>query len=352
VKKVAVIGVVGIPACYGGFESLVENLTLNNSQLIEYTVFCSAKSYPQKKQKHNDANLKYIPIRANGIFSIFYDIWALLICLFNRPDVILVLGVSGCIFLPIFRFFSSSYIVTNIDGLEWKRDKWKNWQKRFLKFSESIAVRFSDIVVCDNQAISDYVFSEYSISSETITYGGDHALQNISSNTNNQSYVLGLCRIEPENNVEMILEAFAISQKNLKFIGNWKSSNYGRSLYKKYYDFHNIALIDPIYDIEDLYHIRKNCSIYVHGHSAGGTNPSLVEMMHFSIPIVAFDCIFNRNTTYGEAIYFESSNQLNEILENTSAQNLIEIGNSMKKLATKKYTWKKISGEYERIFLR
>ncbi|WP_306301442.1 DUF1972 domain-containing protein [Vibrio owensii] len=103
--KVCIVGTVGIPACYGGFESLVENLTLHKSESISYTVFCSSKSYSKKLVSHNNSKLHYIPLKANGAQSILYDILSLIKCIFLKPDVVLILGVSGCIFCLYLIFF-------------------------------------------------------------------------------------------------------------------------------------------------------------------------------------------------------------------------------------------------------
>ncbi|TVU75451.1 glycosyltransferase family 1 protein [Vibrio tasmaniensis] len=348
-KKVSIVGTVGIPACYGGFESLVENLTLNASDDIRYTVYCSSKSYKEKLTNHNNAELIYIPLKANGIQSIPYDILSLIKCSIQKPDVVMILGVSGCIFLPIFRLLSRSYVVTNIDGLEWKRDKWGKWTRRFLKWSESLAVRFSDAIITDNQAITDYVKGEYSIDSHTIAYGGDHAIRDIESNSKS-GYALGLCRIEPENNILMILEAFSKTEEKLKFVGNWQASEFGRGLKNQYKEFSNIELLEPIYDLDELYKLRVNCSVYVHGHSAGGTNPSLVEMMHIGVPILAFDCGFNRYTTEDRANYFESSNGLKILLEENNKASFYENSVAMKDIAARRYTWSKITQLYEGVF--
>ncbi|HCT6445920.1 TPA: DUF1972 domain-containing protein, partial [Enterobacter hormaechei] len=262
-------------------------------------------------------------------------------------DVILVLGVSGCIFLPLFKLISKSKIITNIDGLEWKREKWGGFAKWFLKLSEKIAVRNSDIIIADNEAISKYVMDEYNIRTEVIAYGGDHALIQMEDYTSEKGteYYLSLCRIEPENNVHVILEAFSKSQQNLKFIGNWNISEYGIQLKEKYSKCHNIELLDPIYDLQVLYNYRNQCVGYVHGHSAGGTNPSLVEAMHFSKTVIAYDCEFNRFTTQNRAVYFSDVASLITIIESN-----FDNGRIMKEIAEKKYTWEKISSEYSKLF--
>jgi len=351
-KKIAVVGTVGIPACYGGFESLVENLTQYRSANVNYQVFCSSKSYKEQLVSYNEAELVYLPLSANGIQSIPYDIFSLMKCWRMKPDTVLILGVSGCCFLPIFKLFSRAKIITNIDGLEWKRDKWGKWARKFLKLSEAIAVKFSDVVVTDNKAIGDYVTSEYAKSNITIAYGGDHALRPSMDDQipTCDDFALGLCRIEPENNVHLILDAFSNTEQKLKFVGNWEASEFGRELKNKYAQFNNIELLDPIYDLDELYKLRKSCSLYLHGHSAGGTNPSLVEMMHFGVPIFAFDCSFNRYSTEDKADYFSDSSVLIKMLHNLDQNRLFENGKLMQVIANERYTWKEITRLYEQAY--
>ncbi|HCB2209240.1 TPA: DUF1972 domain-containing protein [Citrobacter farmeri] len=350
-KKIAIIGTVGIPACYGGFESLVQNLVDYQSSDISYTVFCSSKTYQIKPNSYKSARLEYIPLKANGVSSIFYDIFSLLACLRMKHDVILILGVSGCVILPFFRLFSRSKIVTNIDGLEWRRDKWGYLTKAFLKLSERIAVKFSDVVISDNQAISDYVSTEYNKKSKVIAYGGDHVMiPNADISDAKRSYYLSLCRIEPENNVAMILEAFAKLPYHLKFVGNWNNSDYGRSLKEKYSIYPNINIVDPIYDIETLFELRSKCKGYIHGHSAGGTNPSLVEAMQFGIEIIAFDCNFNRYTTEDRAYYFVNEESLRKNIADIESTATSGVGPAMSEIAVRRYQWSIIARQYEEIF--
>ena len=302
---------------------------------------------------NKNAELIYLPINANGVSSIIYDIMCLIICLFKRPDVVLILGVSGCLFLPIYKLFSKSKIIVNIDGLEWRRNKWGTFAKKFLKISEAISIRIADIIISDNQAIADYVENKYKKKSVVIAYGGDHAT-NLSTPIDNdqkkEGYYLGLCRIEPENNIEMILNAFINTDKKIKFMGNWDNSEYGRQLKKYYSNYPNITLLEPNYNIEELYKLRKNCLAYIHGHSAGGTNPSLVEAMHFNIPIFAFDCDFNRYTTNNLAHYFNDSEQLSLLAESLSFGNLKCRVLDLKNYAEDMYNWRHIAAMYESIY--
>ena len=153
--KVSIIGTVGVPANYGGFETLVDQLIRNNdSENLQYTVYCSSKAYKEERWVYHGARTEYVKLKANGIQSIIYDL-ASLIKAARNSDVILILGVSGCAFLPIFRWFSQKRLVINIDGLEHRRDKWNKYIRKFLKFSEKQAVKYGDVIVSDNKGIQE-----------------------------------------------------------------------------------------------------------------------------------------------------------------------------------------------------
>lgn len=350
-KQVYVVGTVGVPACYGGFETLVENLVAGACERgIQYTVFCSKPYYDQLGHVYRGAQLIHLPLKANGIQSILYDIWSLLVALKRKPDVVLILGVSGCLFLPVFKLLSRTKVIVNIDGLEWRRQKWGRFARWFLKLSERMAVKYSDEVISDNEAINEYVNAEYNTSSHVIAYGGDHALKNRQLGKG-KGYALALCRIEPENNVTLILHAFSQVTTQLYFIGNWENSEFGKQLKARYSQYQNIHLVDQVYDPDVLFEYRDGCSVYVHGHSAGGTNPSLVEMMFFSKPIFAYDCSFNRHTTDNQALYFDNEQSLlDSVVSWERGCCKSDVGNQMSRLAEDQYTWQKILSSYEELY--
>ena len=347
--SVGIVGTVGVPSSYGGFETLVEHLIKKDH--VKFTVYCSGKHFKKKLKSYKGAKLVYIPLKANGVSSIFYDIFSMLHACFCGNKNLLILGVSGAIFIPVIRLiFPKIRVITNIDGIEWKRDKWNFFIKGFIRFSEFLAIKFSNIVIADNKAIADYVKNSFGKQCETIAYGGDHVLVKSNNKNHNKpnlgSYVLGLCRIEPENNVHLILETFKNINKKLVFIGNWDSSKYGLNLKETFSSYENISLLDPIYDLETLFMHRSNCEFYVHGHSAGGTNPALVEMMHFGMPIVAYDCIFNRETLHHEGMYFKNENDLKKIFSSDNSHNPDKI----LQIARTKYNWKIIREQYFTLF--
>ena len=360
-KKIVIVGTEGVPAEYGGFETLADNLAvyreLQNLQ-VDLTIFCSNFSKVKKSQdSYKGARLEYIALSAHGIASVFYDVYSILKSLTKGVDVLLILGVSGSIVIPLVKMVSKCRVITNIDGVEWKREKWGFASKLFLRFSEFIAVNFSDVVIADNQGIVEHVQSQYHKSSSLIPYGGDHAL-NIESSCAEylclpDSYYLTICRIEPENNLEMILLAFSKNtDHNMVIVGNWNNSAFGITLKKHFNSYGNLILLDPIYDIGVLKTLRAGAEGYIHGHSAGGTNPSLVEMMHFGIPIYLFDCIYNRHTTENKGIFFSCAEDLIILRNSFNKTELRRKGQEMQTIAMQNYTWETVAKAYFQLFLK
>ena len=352
--RISVIGTNGVPARYGGFETLVENLIkFHDLNSLPYTlvVYCSSKSYPEKKTAYLTAQLKYIALKANGPSSILYDIVSVLSAIWNKSDVILWLGVSGSIALPVIRCLSSTRIITNIDGMEWRREKWRRWIRFLLRLSERAAVRFSSCVISDNAVIAEYVKLTYGVESHVIAYGGDHAVKvsrkSVVELKLPSRYAFSVCRIEPENNIHMIIEAFAnLPECALVIVGNWNNSRYGKNIRKRYEAYSNLYLLDPIYDLAKLSTLRTYAEFYIHGHSAGGTNPSLVEAMHFGRPVLAYECGFNRNTTENSAMYFKDSGELRKLVLSIDFKSSKILGDAMLEIAQRRYTWKNVAAQY------
>ena len=353
--NLGIIGTVGVPAKYGGFETLAHQLVLNLRHQFNITVYASAKAYPKKERagEWEGAKVVYLPLNANGFQSIFYDILSMLHAILFC-DVLLVLGVSGCVFLPFLKMFSQKKVIVNVDGLEWQRGKWSAMAKRFLVFSEKMAVRFADEIITDNAAIQKYVVDKYDINPRLIEYGSDHVspVELQPEHIEKYPFLAGeyafkVCRIEPENNIQLVLEAFARYEKMpLVLVGNWSHSHFGREIRKLYRQYKNLHLLDPIYVQSELDILRSNCTLYVHGHSAGGTNPSLVEAMNLQLPILAFDVIYNRITTQERSLYFRSAEDIITTLETLPTLDLDGMAFSLKWVAGHRYTWGRISESY------
>lgn len=355
-KKIAIIGTVGLPASYGGFETLAEHLVKNLSDNYDLTVYCTKKNYPKEKRPamHGKAKLVYLGLDANGIQSIPYDTLSIIHSLFYA-DVLLILGVAGAWILPFVRLFTNKRIIISIDGIEWKRNNWSLPARWYFWWAEKIAIKYSHIDISDNESIQEYTAIRYGSLSRVIEYGANHTLQVSPSQADMEKYpflkmpyAVKVCRIEPENNIHEVLEAFSqLPKHTMVIIGNWKNSSYGKILRDKYSTCRNLILLDPIYDQRTLDVIRGNALLYVHGHSAGGTNPSLVEAMYLGLPVFAFGVSYNRNTTEQKARYFKNADDLKTLVEETSISELKAIGSTMKEIANRRYTWEVIASKYE-----
>lgn len=357
-KKVSIIGIVGLPPKFGGFETLADFLVRKLSKQYDITVFCSIKYFGAKEKYYHLAKKIFLPLKANGIQSIPYDILSILMSIFFT-DTLLILGISGCIILPIIKPFHRKRIIVSIDGLEWKRGKWSRVTKWFLKISEHCAVKFADVIITDNIIIQKYIKLKYNKKSELIEYGGNQSTYITPTMKDikrfpflSNEYALSLSRIEPENNCDLILQSFSqLNDIKLIYIGTWNNNKYSRTLKEKYKSHKNIILLDAIYDINTLNLIRSNCTIYVHGHSVGGTNPALVEAMYIGLPILAYNVDFNRETTQNKVLYFNDIKQLQTNVELLLNDKTLQkkIVKNVKKIAKDKYNWRIIINKYDNI---
>jgi glycosyltransferase involved in cell wall biosynthesis len=356
-KPIFLSGTNGLPGRYGGWDQLLSHLAdalSTKRDVVVHTSVCDAT--PGVTVSHG-AKVDIIELSANGSSSILYDLVCLYRSLCNR-GVCIMLGTSGGIFFPVFRLLGLC-IILNPDGEEWNRTKWSKPAQLFLWFSDLIATMSASAVIADHPCIYNRIRKVRKTGVFCIPYGGDNALivdlseasDVVSDNIVPHSYIFGVCRIEPENNVHLCLSAASQLGLPLVFVGNWQRSNYGQTLYSRYSAFSNILLLDPIYDPVLLGSLRSNCSIYFHGHTVGGTNPSLVEALCLGLRIICHDNRFNRSTTDNDCTYFSDHKQLLQALSDlssTTPQRLTFLRE--KNLA--KYSWTSVVKDYEEVISR
>jgi len=355
--RIAIVGTQGIPNSYGGFETLAEYLVEYLSRDIEITVYCSSVDLKTKLKNYKESRLRYIPITSHGALGILYDSIALLQAA-PKYDKVLFLGFGGGFAIPFLKKYRSK-IILNIGGLDWKRNKWSPFAQKVIKKAEELLVKNSGHIISDNVGIQEYMSEEYTRESTLITYGGDQAKkQEISEDSFKKysflkdNYAFTVTRIQPDNNVEMILDAFSNqSTMPLVIVGNWQNSKYGKRLKLKYSNIQNLILLEAIYDRTELDVLRSNCTIYIHGHSAGGTNPSLVEAMYLGLPVFAFASGYNEHTTQNSAMYFHDKEQLTELINNYNSFDLKEMGKKLRQIAEKAYLWNTIARQYKDVIL-
>ena len=356
-KKVAIIGSVGLPANYGGFETLVNYLTLHLNSIFSITVYCQKTKKEDRIKEFNNCKLEYVSFKANGGQSIIYDIVSICKSWFNS-DTLLILGTPGCIIIPFLKIFKKTKTVINFGGLEWKRNKWNYLALMYLKFTEKIAIKNATVIVADNQYFCDYIKSEYNKKSILIEYGGDHT-SNLKITPEflikypflTSDYDVSISRAQPDNNLHIVLEAYKnIKYRNLVLISNYNKFKYGKELKDKYKNITNLILLDAIYDLNELDTIRGNAKLYIHSHSFCGTAPSLVEAMNLKLPIIAFKTETNLFTTENNALYFINESDLQDIIKNINSNQLLSNKDQMFEIAQRRYTWERIANIYSSCF--
>lgn len=349
-KSVALVGTVGVPARYGGFETLAEQLCANiPADDVRLIVYCEKRAYePAERQPefHGHARV-FLPLRANGLASLFYDALALLHAVFvARTRDIFVFGYSGAWLLPFLRLISPrSRFIVNVDGMEWRRDKFSAPAKLLLKALEYCAARCASVVIADNDALADLFRSRYGREPVTIAYGGDHTVTPSGTAPSAQRHYLAIARIEPENNTREILEGCRQAGVPLVFVGNWNASEYGRALREQFGQTKDFQLLDPIYNQVALAPWRREAVGYIHGHSVGGTNPSLVEALFHTDVLVSFDCVFNRATLSDAGLYFGDAAALAALI----ARPLEPIDGKAIEALRERYRWRHIVAEYRAL---
>jgi glycosyltransferase involved in cell wall biosynthesis len=342
-SKLYIIGCIGVPARYGGFETFAENISRELEHDFDLTVVCSSYSFSTEEKIINlgAINRKFIRFKGTGIQSLLYDFLSLWDAS-GKADYLLILGVVPGIFLPVFYYrLKKKRILCHVDGLDWKRQKWGLFSKLLLRVSFRLSVKLSSVIIIDNSALVKYIPVRHHSKLKYVGYGGDHLPchpKKLAPVTG--PFALVIARAEPENNLSLILKVFMIFQKlQLIIVSNWDQTSYGRSLLTKYANQPNISLIGPIYDKNELQRYRENCLIYIHGHSAGGTNPSLVEAMYTGKPVIAWDNEFNRITTNNLSLYFKNQNELMNQLIHPKSSKLQSVGEKLKEYAQANYKW-------------
>jgi glycosyltransferase involved in cell wall biosynthesis len=319
-SRIAVVGTRGIPARYGGFETLAEQLARHvDFRKIQLTVYGQRSAYDADERigAFEGHSRIWMPLSASGAQSIVHDGLQLFHAAFlERHTHILILGTSAAWQLPVIRLFRQNLrVVTNIDGLEWRRDKFGPVARFVLKTLEKLAVKYSDAVIADNGALVPIVREIYGIDPVMIAYGADQVRIVGESGSAENGYFLAVARVEPENQTALILSAARNANVEIEFVGNWNASEYGRRLLSEYDQVSGISLRSPIYDQAQLGIIRAGSAAYVHGHSVGGTNPSLVEAIYHSNRVLAYDCAFNRATLDNAGEYFTDEAELSALMK-------------------------------------
>ena len=378
-KHIFIVGSRGYHVNYGGWETFTDNLVdkYNDKKTVFHVAMITDDSNFKSFKVNNNLYIDPIYIKSKGSIKMFlyaiksFDFYLNYI---KENDInnsfIYVLGLKLFNYLGIKKRKIKKLnikVFVNPDGLEWMRSKWSYPVKKFFLLSERFMLNNCDKIICDALGIKKYVDKKYpklSSKTEVIAYGFDDInVDNLNEKKvlkeyglMKDDYLLMVGRCVPENNYEMVIKAFMKSEidKKLVIISNISSSNYYNELIIKtgLNMDSRIMVIDGVYDKKKLSIIRKNAYLYIHGHSVGGTNPSLIESLALTDLNILYDVCFNHDVGMDSCLYFNDEQSLIKLLNNKKKldESKSKLGLKAKEIVHNNFTWKIIIDMYKKVF--
>lgn len=358
--RVAIIGSRGIPAKYGGYETFAQELSVRLVKMgMQVEVYCD--KVENGSDTYNGVNLKYLACTKTSNPLKYYRDSVRKAEISN--DVVLICGAAGALFIYSKVFHQKVAYLTNMDGIEYLRTKWTLPKRLFVRFCIWTSVYLSDYVIADSKSIREFLLKNYIIKDKRIIqieYGADiNDKPDLSLldeyNLKPDGYYLVVSRLEPENNVESIIRGYIKSniQQPLIVVGNLLGTKYVNGLLQ--YKSDTVRFLGGVYDKSKLEALRFGCKAYLHGHSVGGTNPSLLEALGSGNIIIAHDNVFNREVTDNKMKYFSTPEECSDAIievENLSDNDI----SGYKKLAIKRikdfYNWERIAQDYYNALIK
>lgn len=359
--KIAITGTRGIPNRYGGFEQFAEKLSLQLAHRGHDVWVYNPSYHPVHSDEYNKVMIirKPSPEKYFGPASNYlYDFRCLKDAVQRKADIILECGYATA--TPAIRVlnFKKSVLLLNPDGMEWERPRWNYFSRKLIQLSEKTAVRLANRLICDHPEIVSYYKEKYSVDPVYIPYGAE-----IFSSPDEQvlksfrlqpfEYFLNISRYEPANNLEIIIKGFLNSETNRKLliIGD-PLNGFAKKILKRYETLPNIHFISDIFEQNILDNLRHFSKAYFHGHSAGGTNPSLLEAMSAGALIISHDNKFNRYILQENALYFKNEKDITRILNSetdwmSGKKSMVDAN---RKTIEKHYQWEDVTRQYEDLF--
>jgi len=356
------LGTRGVPAAYGGFETAVEEI---GQRLVaeghEVTVYC--RPTRDAPTEHLGMRLVTLPaLHVKTLETLSHTALSTAHFLGARhQDVAFVFNAANAPFVPLLRSRGTA-VAVHVDGLEWKRDKWGPTGRRYYRMAEQLAVREADALIADAQGVADYYDDEFGIPTDLISYGAK-ILRNPPSDAIEAiglvpgQFHLVVARFEPENHVDVIVEGYRRSNAKLPLVV------VGSAPYSAAYTdgIGEVAAADPrirllggVWDQRLLDQLYGHALSYLHGHSVGGTNPSLLRAMGAGTAVLGWDVVFNREVAGTAGLYFASAAQLAPQIEEVERYpfRFRDIGELMQERARKRYNWDSVTEAYEALAAR
>ncbi len=358
--KIGIIGSRGIPNNYGGFEECAQQIGVRLVKMGHAVWVYNSHNHPYAEKEFEGVEIihKYDPEPRLGTFGQFiYDFNCVIDARQRDFEVILMLGyTSSSIWQRLSLLPRKPQIITNMDGLEWKRNKYSPRVKTFLRKAEKWAALRSQLLIADSLEIENYLERKYRAEAVHIAYGAKvfknpdpEALSTY--NVSPFEYNLVVARLEPENNLEIILKGVqqSITEKITLVVGNHETP-YGEKLKARFKDS-RIRFVQGIFEKEKMNNLRYHAHLYFHGHSVGGTNPSLLEAMACRCVVVAHRNPFNLEVLGKDGNYFIDERDVANALDHLERNGVQKqrISNNLNKIK-ERYNWKLIAEQYEVVF--
>ena len=362
--RIALIGTRGVPATYGGFETAVEEVGKRlAARGHEVTVYCRTRADSDRPESHLGMKLVHLPaIRRRALETLSHSgLSAMHVAAMHSHDVGILFNAANAPFLPMLKAGGLA-VATHMDGLEWRRDKWGRAGKRYYRMAEALAVRWSDALIADAPGISDYYRSEFGVGTELISYGAP-ILRNAPIDRLAElglrpgGFHLIVARFEPENHVLLAVEGYlrSAATEPLVVVGSAPySADYTRRIRELAATDPRVQLLGGIWDQEKLDQLYAHALTYVHGHSVGGTNPSLLRAMGAGTAVLAYDVNFNCQVLGKHCRVFRDAPGLARLLEAAERDRAAtaSAGADLRERAERLYRWDDVALAYEDLCLR
>jgi glycosyltransferase involved in cell wall biosynthesis len=365
--RIAMIGTRGVPARYGGFETCVEEVGHRLAKRgHDVTVYCrradgSEGGDTAELEEHLGMRLVHLPaLRRKTLETLSHTALSVRHAFVERPDVAFVFNAANAPLLPFLRLRRIP-VVTHVDGLEWKRAKWNGVGQRYYRAAESLAVRWSDALIADAAGIQDYYSDRFSVSADYIPYGApilvDPGRGKIAElGLLSGEYHLVVARFEPENHVDLAVEGYlrSTAERPLVVVGAAPyADQYTAKIKKLAAGDSRVRLLGSVWDQDLLDQLYGNALTYIHGHSVGGTNPSLLRAMGAGAATSAFDVNFNREVLGEFGRYFTGPDDVAALCEQAEADPAGTGKRGRAQVASlDRYEWDDVADKYETLAYR
>lgn len=356
--KVLILGTRGIPATHGGFETFAEQLSIYlTARGHEVTVYCQGVAGRTKTEDYWQGIHRVLIPAGNGpLGTIYFDLLSVIYSL-SQPGIVLTLGYNTALFSSIYRLTRKRNIM-NMDGVEWKREKWSKLQKTWLWINEWLGAKFANHLIADHPEIKAHLIRHTLPEKITvIPYTADSCQEEVNSlaeyGLQDGKYFLVVARPEPENSLLEIVRAHASHKSTIPMVilGNYTPSTnaYHRRVKEAAKD--NVLFLGAIYDKDKVRSLRRGATAYIHGHRVGGTNPSLVESLACGSPIIAQDNSYNRWVAGPGSYFFQNELDLAAILEKIAADpaEVNRMRNLSRSRFEEEFNYAAVLGAYEKL---